>query len=123
MKRLFGSLALMMSMAAGHCSMMAHENTVAGAWTLTTADMSLHMVLAQEGTAVSGKLESPHGPILVSGEFVDPRLTFAGKIEGQPHAIHVSATGTAQANGSLAGTLTTEIGGDMSWTAVRISEK
>lgn len=118
MKALLGSLTVMLSMAAGHCSMLAHQRDVAGTWMVAVDTMSLRMELTQEGTTVGGTLTTPHGMLRVNGEFVDPRLTFAGSIEGEPHSLHMMATGTVQADGSLAGALTSDFG-DMAWTAVR----
>jgi hypothetical protein len=118
MKAFLGSVSVMLSLMAGHCSMLAHQRDVAGTWTMAVDTMSLRLELTQDGTAVGGTLMTPHGLLRINGEFVDPRLTFGGSIEGAPHSLHMSATGSAQADGSLAGTLTSDFG-DMGWTAVR----
>ena len=39
----------------------AKEKTIAGNWTLTTENLSLILVLAQNGRTVTGTLDYPHG--------------------------------------------------------------
>jgi hypothetical protein len=118
----------------------ASQKSVEGVWTMSAEGMSLHLVLAQKGKKVTGTLQNPHGgTIALKGEFVGEQLTFSGSSDGtadgtgahshplsgfavNAHAIQVSATGTIRSDGSLAGSLTSNVG-DMAWTAVRTKVK
>jgi len=101
----------------------AMQKSIAGAWTLSAEGLSLSLVLTQEGndgTAVTGTLEDPHGGIIpLKGEFAGDRLTVSGSSDGG-HGFQVTLAGTIQRDGSLAGSLTSTIR-DMSWTAVRVA--
>ena len=102
----------------------AQQKGIAGAWTLTAHGMSMHMVLSQDGAKISGSIDNPHGggEIRLSGEFADGKLTLAGGSDGGDLALQLSFTGTLQRDGSLSGTLTTNVG-QMPWTAVRVEGK
>ncbi|HEY1306764.1 MAG TPA: hypothetical protein VGF24_24595 [Vicinamibacterales bacterium] len=92
----------------------AEENAVAGDWTFTVEGMALTMTLEQTGKAITGTLQSPHGPIPIKGQFEKDTITFTGGVEG----VQLSATGTLQPDGSLAGELSMNVG-NMTWKAVR----
>ena len=113
-------IVLLSSAGSGY----AQQKSIAGAWTLSAHGMSMHMVLSQDGTKISGSIDSPHGggEIRLSGEFADGKLTMAGRANGDDLAIPLSFTGTLERAGSLAGTLTTNVG-QMTWMAVRASGK
>jgi hypothetical protein len=96
--------------------------TVTGTWTMTVeggphGDMTMGLVLRQEGTKVTGTFVSGHAPDqAVSGELVDGVL----KIESEGDSDHqVSFRGTLKHDGSLTGTLSSPVG-DMKWTAQRV---
>ena len=133
MKRLFGSFAMMLSVATGHCALQAQahhnpaqhaqERNLTGNWTLSIQDMSMAMVLNQSGTALTGSLDSPHGAIRISGGVDGDTVTFAGASSSAP-VVEVSATGTAKGDGSLEGMLTVNVGdAPFAWTAVRAAAK
>jgi hypothetical protein len=112
---LFG-LAIMLPVCVTVAS--AQEQSVGGQWTCSVEGMSMSLMLTQRGTSVAGTLESPHGPIQVTGEFEGGKLTFTGALAGGPHELKIAASGTLQPDGTLAGSLATSVG-DMSWTAAR----
>jgi hypothetical protein len=136
MKRVFATFVVVVAMAVTANLLSASQKSIAGRWTMSTEGMSLRLVLAQKGKKVTGTLQNPHGgTIALKGEFTGGQLTFSGSSDGpadarsahaQPlpgfaanaPALRVSATGTVKADGSLAGSLTSNVG-DMTWTAVR----
>lgn len=114
MKKLFaGCLMVMLLVTAS--SLFARPKNVAGMWTLLVTDQgSYAMVLAQKGKTITGSIDGPHGLIQLRGEFANGQL----KVAGTSQAIQLSATGSLRADGSLAGSITSNVG-DMAWTAVR----
>jgi len=140
MKKICASVVMVVVMAMTASSLDAKQKSVAGTWTMSAEGMSLRLVLAQKGKTVTGALQNPHGgAIPLKGEFAGGQLMFSGSSEqpaGGPDAhagplpgfaasapaIQVSATGTVKADGSLAGSLTSNVG-DMTWTAVRTNGK
>ena len=121
-KKLAARLALVIMLAASVSSLSAKGGGVAGNWTMSCQGMSMTMVLAQKGKAITGTLQSPHGPIQVKGEFDKGTLTLSGSLEGGAHALDVSAKGALQKDGTLAGDLVTSTG-NMAWTAARDTGK
>jgi hypothetical protein len=85
MKKLLGTFAMMLSMATGHCALHAQQphhpvaGNLTGTWTLSVEEMSMPLVLAQDGKTVTGTLGSPHGPIRVAGEVDGDALRFSGR--------------------------------------------
>ena len=140
MKKVCASVVMIVVMAMTASSLDAKQKSVAGTWTMSAEGMSLRLVLAQKGKTVTGTLQNPHGGVIpVTGEFAGGQLTFSGSSDtpadgpgahAEPapgfalsaHPIQVSATGTVKADGSLAGSLTSNVG-DMTWTAVRTKVK
>jgi hypothetical protein len=114
MKTRFAALLIAMLLAVTGSVLHAAQASVTGAWTFSASDMTLRMNLTQEGNGVTGTLDSPHGPIQLKGEFAGGQLTLSGTSE----AIQLSASGSLKNDGSLAGSLTSNVG-DMTWTAVR----
>ena len=107
-----GVIAIVVTVLA--TAVYAEEKAVAGDWTFTVEGMTLTMTLEQTGKAITGTLQSPHGPIAIKGEFEKNTITFTGGVEG----VQLSATGTLQPDGSLAGELSMNVG-NMTWKAVR----
>ena len=95
----------------------AEEKSLAGNWTFAVEGMKLAMTLEQSGKAITGTLESPHGVIPLKGEFDKGTVTLSGASNDVNH-LELSAKGTLQHDGSLAGELTMNVG-TMTWTAVR----
>jgi hypothetical protein len=140
MKTAFGTVVLVVAMALTASSLYASQKSVAGTWTMSAEDMSLRLVLAQKGKNVTGTLQNPHGgTIALKGEFAGGQLTFSGSSDGPANgpdartpplpgfaasapAIRLTATGTVKTDGSLAGSLKSNVG-DMTWTAVRTNAK
>ena len=123
MRKAFAILFIVaiMTMTAG--SIDAKEKSVAGGWTVSVQEMSLHLVLVQKGKNISGTLENPHGGLIpITGEFVRGQIRFWGKSQGGSVQIELSATGSVKADGSLAGNLISNVG-DMEWSAVRSKAK
>ena len=112
--RLVARVLLAMAVAALATVAYAEEKAVAGDWTFTVEGMTLTMTLEQTGKAITGTLQSPHGPIPIKGEFEKETITFTGGVEG----VQLSATGRLQPDGSLAGELSMNVG-NMTWKAVR----
>jgi hypothetical protein len=140
MKKLLASFVAVVAMAMTATSLDARQKGVAGTWTMSAEGMSLRLVLAQEGGKVTGTLQNPHGgAISLKGEFAGGQLTFSGSSDepavgpgahaepapgfaADAHALQVAATGAMKADGSLAGSLTSNVG-NMTWTAVRTKVK
>jgi hypothetical protein len=123
MRKAFAILVIVaiMTMTAG--SIDAKEKSVAGGWTVSVQEMSLHLVLMQKGKSLTGTLENPHGGLIpITGEFARGQIKFWGKSQGGSVQIELSATGSVKADGSLAGNLTSNVG-DMEWSAVRSKAK
>jgi hypothetical protein len=138
-KRLAG-VVLVVSVAMAASTLYAEQRSVAGIWTMSAEGMSLRLVLAQKGKKVTGTLQNPHGgTITLKGEFTGGQLSFSGSSDGtadgpgvhaQPlsgfavnaHDLQLSATGIIRGDGSLAGSLMSNVG-DMTWTAVRTKVK
>ena len=114
MKRVFaGCLIVMLLVTAS--SLYAKPKGVAGMWTLVVTEQgSYPMVLAQKGKTVTGSIDGPHGLIQLMGEFEKGQLKFTGTSQ----AIKLSANGSMKTDGSLAGSMTSNVG-DMEWKAVR----
>ena len=120
-KTLVTRLVVALALAASVSILSAEEKSVAGTWTLNADGNMMSMVLTQKGTAIGGTLDSPHGPIALTGEIVDGTLTVKGS-GGDAHPLEFTFKGALKSDGTLAGTLTSNVG-DMSWTAVRDSRK
>jgi|1186.fasta_scaffold76348_2 hypothetical protein len=120
MKTLLLALALVASGA-----LASLDKGVAGSWTMTVeggphGKATMGLVLAQEGTKVTGTFASGHGPDMqVVGEFKDGQLKIETP-EGAETRIIFSAR--LQDDGTLAGYISSEVG-DMKWSAVRVVEK
>ena len=105
MKRMITAIVLAAAvLAAG--AVEAEQKTIAGNWTLTTENLPLKLVLAQDGGAVTGTLDYPHGaPFRLTGAFEKDTLTFSGDSTGDNFTIHIQATSALNADGSLTGTI------------------
>jgi hypothetical protein len=122
MTRRVAACSLLIVVIVGVRAIEAQQDSVAGKWTMAVQDLTLGMSLTQSGTTIEGTLESPHGPIALKGQFDHGNLTLSGASpSGSDLQIVLSATGSLQADGSLAGRLTSNVG-DMTWTAVREKE-
>ena len=120
MKKVFVGFVLAMALAMPAVALYAQQS-VAGAWVMSVQGMSLNLVLAQDGEKISGTLESPHGEILLTGEFSKGRLTLSG-VSTESHPVQFAGTATLNADGSLAGTISANLM-EMTFTAVRESGK
>ena len=119
MSKRLAQLILIVTVTASASALGAAEQDLTGTWVMSVQDMTLGMVLTQTGTKIQGTLESPHGPIAVKGEFDHGTITLSGTSPaGSDLQIALSATGSVQTDGSLAGHLTSNVG-EMSWRAVR----
>jgi hypothetical protein len=82
------------------------DATIAGTWTLSVEHLGLKLVLEQTKSKVTGTLDWPHGdPIKLTGLFTDDALTLTGDSAGDNFSIHVDATGSRKADGTLAGVI------------------
>ena len=120
MKKIIVGFVLMMVMAMSTALVYAQQS-MTGQWTMTVQGMALNMVLAQDGEKISGILESPHGPISLTGNVSRGKLTLSGS-SAEPHAVHVAGTANVSADGSLTGSLSVEQM-EMTFTAVRGADK
>jgi hypothetical protein len=120
MKHMVVAGAVIMTLAASETSAYAKEKGVSGSWTLSAEGYVLQLFLVQSGTKISGTLESTHGPMPLTGQFVKGRITFSG---GGPNGIggkeEFSATGVLQSDGTLVGDLTSATSDKLTWKAVR----
>jgi len=84
----------------------AKEASIAGTWTFSVEHIGVKLVLEEKNAALSGTLDWPHGdPIKLAGAFARDTLTFVGDTTGENFTLHISATGSRKADGTLAGTL------------------
>ncbi len=84
----------------------AKQKTVAGNWTLTTENLPLRLVLTQKHGTVTGTLDYPHGaPFRLTGGFTHDMLTLSGDSAGDNFTVHLDATASLNADGSMAGTI------------------
>jgi hypothetical protein len=87
-------------------SVEAKQKTIAGDWTLSIENLPLHLVFTQKGRTLAGTLDYPHGsPFRLTGTFAAGRVTFAGDSAGQNFTVHIDATGSLTADGTLTGTI------------------
>jgi hypothetical protein len=87
-------------------SLGAKETSIAGTWTFSVEHIGLKLVLEQKKDAVTGTLDWPHGdPVKLTGAFTGDTLTFFGDSTGENFTIHIHATGSRKADGTLSGTL------------------
>jgi hypothetical protein len=105
-------------------SAYAEQKNLTGNWTMRVNDeISLRLVLTQEGKNITGTLQNPHGnPIQIKGQFSGKEFQFTGSSEGGEWAYRLSGKGTLQPDGSFAGDIKSNVG-DMKWTAVRAEAK
>lgn len=92
------------ALAAG--SVDARQQSIAGTWTVSIEHLGLKLVLAEERDVLTGTLDWPHGdPVKLTGLFAGETLVFSGDSAGENFTIHIDATGTRKADGTLTGTL------------------
>ena len=118
-------------------SVTAKQNALAGEWTLTIEGLPLHLVLAQKRDAVTGTMDYPHGsPFQLKGAFKAGVLTFSADATGDNFTVHIDATGSLQADGTMTGTIKAHFiemndahqvvrtrDQDIAWTAARAATK
>jgi hypothetical protein len=98
--------AAVIAVTLGAGSVDAKAKSVAGTWTLKVEHLGLKLELAQKKSAVSGTLDWPHGdPIKLTGALTGDTLTFRGDSSGENFSVHIDATGTFKADGTIVGTL------------------
>jgi hypothetical protein len=98
--------ALVLGAALAVDSVEARQESIAGAWTLSIEHLGLKLVLEEKKGVVTGTLDWPHGdPIKLIGLFADGTLVFSGDSAGDNFTIHIDATGTRKADGTLMGKL------------------
>jgi len=120
MRKLYVGFVVTMVLAVSSVLVYAQQS-VAGQWIMSVQEMSLRLVLAQNGEKISGTLESPHGEIALTGNLSKGKLTLSGA-SAEPHAVHVAGTANVAADGSLAGSISVEQM-EMNFTAVRAPGK
>jgi hypothetical protein len=104
MKRLILAVIAVAAFAVGTTE--AKETTIAGTWTMTIEHLGLKLELQQTKSTVTGALDWPHGdPIKLTGAFAGETLLLSGDSTGPNFTIHVDATGTRKADGTVAGVL------------------
>jgi len=97
-------LVLGATLAVG--SVEAKQESIAGAWTFSVEHIGLKLVLEEKKSAITGTLDWPHGdPVKLTGLFSGDTLVFSGDSAGENFTIHIDATGTRKADGTLTGTV------------------
>jgi hypothetical protein len=121
MKNLMMTLGLIVALTVGGATALTADQTVGGTWMLSVSDvMQMRMVLLQKGKRITGTLYNPHSnPIALSGEFEDGRFRFFGSSKGGEWDYNLAGIGELKDDGSLAGTLTSNVG-EMKWMATRV---
>jgi len=119
MKKILVVFALAITVATFAAVLYAQES-VAGKWAVSVQDLTLQMVLFQEGEKISGTLESPHGTIHLTGEFAKGKLSLSGDPES--HGIQFSGSAVLAADGSLSGVMSANLL-EMKFTAIRRTDR
>lgn len=97
-------LVLGAALAVG--SVEAKQESIAGAWTFSVEHIGLKLMLEEKKSVISGMLDWPHGdPVKLTGLFAGDTLVFSGDSAGENFTIHIDATGTRKADGTLMGTV------------------
>ena len=97
-------LVLGAALAVG--SVEAKQESIAGAWTFSVEHIGLKLVLEEKKSVITGTLDWPHGdPVKLTGLFAGDTLVFSGDSAGENFTIHIDATGTRKADGTLTGTV------------------
>jgi hypothetical protein len=117
-RTLLAGLAMVGLIASIPAMTAAQQHGVGGRWTMTADGHALTLSLTQNDKTITGTLDSPHGAVPLKGEIAGGTFTFSGKSDFAEHPLEVSVKGSVQEDGSLAGTLTSNVG-NMNWSAVR----
>ena len=112
------ALTVVVAIASSLIAVSADDKSVAGQWAISAEGYTMSLRLTQNGKQIAGTLQSPHGPVKVTGEFDKDWFAFSGASDGDPHALELIAKGILRADGTLAGAMTTNVG-DFTWTGVR----
>src|SRR5688572_14901707 len=112
------ALAVVVVIASSLIAVSAEDKTVAGQWTISAEGYTMSLRLTQNGKQIGGTLQSPHGPVKITGEFDKDWFAFSGASDGDPHPLKLIAKGILRADGTLAGVMTSNVG-DFMWTGVR----
>ena len=122
-------VAIMLSIPAATASTQAAKKTdqptVEGRWTgritgTPHGDMAMSLSLKQDGKKVTGTLTTEHtGDLAVEGELTDRTLKLS---TGSNAETEITLTGTLKDDGSLGGSLSSQVG-DMTWSAERVTDK
>ena len=102
------------------------DASFAGKWNMSIETPGGHrpatLTIKLDGKKVGGTIASEMGEMPVAGELAEGKLTFTLNIDMNGQSVAIAFTGTAQKDGSVAGTANMA-GQQMSWTATRIKEK
>ena len=116
--RVFKSACVLLVIVALASALSAEEKRIAGRWAVSAEGYDLELALEQNGRAIAGTMQTPHGPAAVKGEFDGLWFEFSGATRGGPHELELVAKGILRADGTLAGVMTSNVG-DFTWTAAR----
>ena len=100
----------------------AAASPFAGKWNVNVQNpngaIDSTMELKVDGKKVTGTLSSQMGDAKLEGEIADAKLTFWFSMDANGQTLNITFVGTAQKDGSLAGTLSFGQG-DLNWTATK----
>ena len=100
----------------------ATASPFAGKWNVNVQNpngaIDSTMELKVDGKKVTGTLQSQMGEAKLEGEIADAKLTFWFSMDANGQTLNITFVGTAQKDGSLAGTLSFGQG-DLNWTATK----
>ncbi len=117
--KLLKFVCVLLAIVALASVLSAEEKRIAGRWAVSAEGYDLDLVLEQNGRAIAGTMQTPHGPATVKGEFDGLWFEFSGGTHGgRPHDLEIVAKGILRADGTLAGVMTSNAG-DFTWTATR----
>lgn len=95
---------------------------IAGNWIMSLdgpqGPMQITMVLALEGTKVTGSLTSQMGETPLEGTYEEGKLAFAIVFQGGSGAMEIYFAGQLKEDGTMAGSLSGPMG-EMAWVAER----
>lgn len=106
------------------------KTNVTGTWDVNLLSHQFALVLEQQGTKVTGTMMMMGRDIEMEGEFVDGKISLAGKGAGfarrdDPHGktVPIKLTGVLKEDGTLEGEAPGLHGDTATWTAERLKKR
>ena len=120
------SVLLCLAVVSPARSQEAVTVNVTGKWELSSetprGPMTSTVTFAQEGNALTGTVETPRGSTpIASGSVEGNRITFTVVRSMGERSVETTYTGTVE-GGTISGTMSNPRGGEVPWTAKKVTE-